>query len=66
MAIKLVKGLKHKSYKESQSLLGSGTITSLEKKRGDLIQVFRIVTGFTSLNWKTEVDVHCGLKGHKW
>jgi len=41
--------MKRKSYEERLKLLG---ITSLEKRRvrGDLIQVFRIVKGFDSLN----------------
>ena len=48
------------------------TATSLEKRRvrGDLIQVFRIVNGFDSLNIEDffELDNGSGhaLKGHKW
>jgi len=62
-ASKLVKGIKHKSYEERLKLLA---ITSLKKRRvrGDLIQVFRIVKGFDSLNiedflsWTMAVVMH--------
>jgi len=55
--------MKRKSYEERLKLLG---ITSLEKRRvrGDLIQVFRIVKGFDSLNiedflsWTMAVVMH--------
>jgi len=47
-ATKLVKGLKNKSYPERMTLLNT---TSLSKRRtrGDLIQVFRILNGFDSV-----------------
>jgi len=62
-ATKLVQGLKYKQYGDRLKLLG---ITSLQKRRirGDLIQVFRIVKGFDTvdfgafLNWTTEVGTH--------
>jgi len=58
----------HKSYEERLRLLG---ITSLGKRRvrGDLIQVFRIVKGFDSLNIEDFFELDNGgghaLRGHK-
>ena len=49
-ATKLVQGLKYKQYEDRLKLLG---ITSLQKRRtrGDLIQVFRIVKGFDTVDF---------------
>ena len=50
MATKLVQGLKYKQYDDRLKLLG---ITSLKKRIGDLIQVFRIVKGFDTVDFRS-------------
>ena len=68
-ATKLVQGLKYKQYEDKLKLFG---ITSLQKRRtrGDLIQVFRIVKCFDTVDFGAFFELDNGgghaLRGHNW
>ena len=68
-ATKLVQGLKYKQYEDRLKLLG---ITSVQKRiiRGDLIQVFRTVKGFDTVDFGAFFELDNGgghvLRGHNW
>ena len=65
-ATKLITGLKNKSYEERLSLLQL-TTSETRRKRGDLIQTFKILKKFDNVNstvWFKSSST--GLRGHEY
>ena len=68
-ATKLVKGLKNKPYPERLALLHTSSLVK-RRLRGDLIQVYRIMSGIDKVNMEHFIELEHGgghdLRGHRF